>query len=127
MGAACGHHDHNQGAHGHSGGPRHDHGDVAVFAGKDPAFRRVLWLVIVLNAGMAAVEIAAGSIGDSMALQADALDFIGNVAVLTAAALVGWTATPWADLVVAIGMASLFAWSSVAILRQARAELHVAA
>ena len=54
-------------------------------------------------------------------------DAIGNVAVLTAAALVGWTATPWPDLVVAIGMASLFAWSSVAILRQARAELHVAA
>ena len=222
MGAACGRHKHDHGANG-QGGHGHDHGDVAVFAGKDPAFRRVLWLVIVLNAGMAAVEIAAGSIGDSMALQADALDFIGdaasyglslaaigwtlvwraraallkaaslaafavfvlaaslyrfavlsdpsaevmgvvgfaalavnllsvlllmrwrdgdsnvrsvwlcsrndaigNVAVLAAAVLVGWTATPWPDLVVAIGMASLFAWSSVAILRQARAELRVA-
>jgi Co/Zn/Cd efflux system component len=54
-------------------------------------------------------------------------DAIGNVAVLIAALLVGWTASPWPDLVVAVGMASLFAWSSVAILCQARAELRVAA
>jgi Co/Zn/Cd efflux system component len=70
----------------------HDHGDVAVFAGKDPAFRRVLWVVILLNAGMAAVEIAAGSIGDSMALQADALDFIGDAATYgLSLAAIGWT------------------------------------
>jgi Co/Zn/Cd efflux system component len=43
-------------------------------------FRRVLWAVIALNAGMFLVEIGAGVAAGSSALQADALDFLGDTA-----------------------------------------------
>lgn len=48
------------------------------FDGIDPAYRRALWLVIALNAAMFAVEMAAGVLAGSQALQADALDFLGD-------------------------------------------------
>lgn len=50
-------------------------------------------------------------------------DAIGNVAVMLAAGGVWTTATPWPDLLVAGLMAGLFLWSSIQIIRQARAEL----
>jgi Co/Zn/Cd efflux system component len=42
------------------------------------AYRRVLWLVLAINAGMFAVEIGAGLAAGSASLQADALDFLGD-------------------------------------------------
>ncbi len=42
--------------------------------------RRILWLVIALNAMMFGVEIVAGLAADSIALLADALDFLGDTA-----------------------------------------------
>jgi Co/Zn/Cd efflux system component len=191
-----------------------------VFTGASAAYRRALWAVIALNATMFAVEIAAGLAAQSQALQADALDFlgdtftyglslyvirhslrwraraalfkgvslgalglwvlgstiwqafadtvpepltmgvvgflalaanlasvlilfrfregeanvrsvwlcsrndaIGNVAVMVAASGVFATATAWPDLAVAAGMASLFLWGAVRIVRQAVGEL----
>lgn len=52
-------------------------------------------------------------------------DAIGNVAVIGAAALVAFTASPWPDLVVAALMAGLFLKSSVSIIRQAMGELRL--
>jgi Co/Zn/Cd efflux system component len=53
-------------------------------AGGDPArqsaYRRVLWAVLTINAAMFAVEIGAGLAAGSAALQADALDFLGDAA-----------------------------------------------
>lgn len=49
-----------------------------VFDGVDPRYRRTLWLVIALNAGMFILEILAGQHAGSQALQADALDFLGD-------------------------------------------------
>jgi Co/Zn/Cd efflux system component len=46
----------------------------------DPRWRRVLWLALAANAAMFAVEILAGIAADSRALQADALDFLGDAA-----------------------------------------------
>ncbi len=46
----------------------------------DPAFKRVLWIVLAINAAMFLVEIAAGLAAGSAALQADALDFFGDAA-----------------------------------------------
>jgi Co/Zn/Cd efflux system component len=46
----------------------------------DPIWRRVLWIALVINGGMFAVEIGAGIAGNSHALQADALDFLGDAA-----------------------------------------------
>ena len=48
------------------------------FEGLDPVYKRVLWTVIAINAVMFAVELAAGHMASSQALQADALDFLGD-------------------------------------------------
>ncbi|MGC2856731.1 cation transporter [Novispirillum sp. DQ9] len=190
------------------------------FDGLSKGYRRALWLVIVLNAAMFVTEMAGGIAAGSKALQADALDFlgdtatyglslavigmapavrsraalvkgaslalmaawvlgstlysvlvtgmpraevmgaigllalaanlasvlllmkwkdgdanvrsvwlcsrndaIGNVAVMLAAGGVWASSTPWPDLGVAALMAGLFLWSSIHIIRQARAEL----
>lgn len=65
MSDAC--HDHSCGC---SGNPRFD--------GIDPRYKRVLWLVIAINGLMFFVEMAAGQLAGSQALQADALDFLGD-------------------------------------------------
>jgi Co/Zn/Cd efflux system component len=46
----------------------------------NPAYRRVLWTVLAVNAIMFAVEIGAGLAAGSVSLQADALDFLGDAA-----------------------------------------------
>ena len=46
----------------------------------DPRWRRVLWIALLLNATMFAVEAGAGMAAGSHALQADALDFLGDAA-----------------------------------------------
>jgi Co/Zn/Cd efflux system component len=48
------------------------------FDGLDPRYKLVLWIVIAINAGMFLVEILAGRLAGSQALQADALDFLGD-------------------------------------------------
>jgi Co/Zn/Cd efflux system component len=184
------------------------------------AYRRALWIVVLLNIGYGSVEIVAGFIAGSQALKADALDFfgdgvitllgllairwslawrarsaliqglflgvlglsvigttiyrifvvyrpeaelmgifgaialivnvaaalvliphrtgdanaravwlfsrndaIGNVAVVIAAGLVAWTATPWPDLFVAFAIAALFLQSSWSIIGDALRDL----
>ena len=44
----------------------------------NPAYRRILWAVLAINAVMFAVEIGAGLAVASASLQADALDFLGD-------------------------------------------------
>ena len=62
-------------------------------AGRDPAYRRALWLVVILNVGFGLVEIVAGFMADSQALKADALDFLGDGSITFVALLaLGWTA-----------------------------------
>src|SRR5262245_59063315 len=46
----------------------------------NPAYRRVLVAVLVINAAMFLVEIGAGLAAGSASLQADALDFLGDTA-----------------------------------------------
>ena len=48
------------------------------FDGLSPDYKRRLWLVIGINAAMFLVEMGAGAIAGSRALQADALDFLGD-------------------------------------------------
>ncbi len=50
----------------------------ARFEGLSPDYKRRLWLVIGINAAMFLVEMGAGAIAGSRALQADALDFLGD-------------------------------------------------
>ncbi|GAA0580672.1 cation transporter [Caenispirillum bisanense] len=49
-------------------------------ARRNAAFRRVLWIVLALNAVMFLVEGIAGWLGRSAALQGDSLDFLGDAA-----------------------------------------------
>jgi Co/Zn/Cd efflux system component len=54
-----------------------DHCDN-VFEGKDKLFKRALLAVTVINMAMFFVEMIAGHVAQSRALQADALDFLGD-------------------------------------------------
>lgn len=57
-----------------------------------PAYRRALWIVVLLNVGYGLVEIVAGFIGDSQALNADALDFLGDGSITFMGLLaIGWS------------------------------------
>ena len=53
-------------------------GQDATFEGLSDDYKRRLWIVIALNALMFGVEMSAGHLAGSQALQADALDFLGD-------------------------------------------------
>lgn len=53
-------------------------GHEAAFDGLSADYRRRLWLVIAINAAMFFVEMSAGALAGSQALQADALDFAAD-------------------------------------------------
>lgn len=58
---------------------------------RDPGYRRALWIVVLLNVGYGVVEIGAGLAGRSQALQADALDFLGDGLITFLGLLaIGW-------------------------------------
>jgi len=46
----------------------------------DPGYRRVLWVVLAINASMFIAELLLGFAARSVSLQADALDFLGDAA-----------------------------------------------
>lgn len=60
----------------------------ADFDGASTAFRRALVAVIIINASLFLVEMAAGQLAGSKALQADALDFAGDTATYAISLLV---------------------------------------
>ena len=53
-------------------------GHDATFEGLSADYRRRLWAVIAINGAMFVVELGAGALAGSQALQADALDFLAN-------------------------------------------------
>ena len=53
-------------------------GEQRNFDGVSTSYKRRLWAVIAINAIMFVVEISAGHLAGSQALQADALDFLGD-------------------------------------------------
>ena len=53
-------------------------GPQKTFDGMSKRYKRILWIVIAINAAMFFVEMAAGQLSGSQALQADALDFLGD-------------------------------------------------
>ncbi len=61
-------------------------------AASDPAYRRALWIVVLLNLGFGLVEFVGGFFARSQALKADALDFLGDGSIT----LVGLFALTWA-------------------------------
>lgn len=55
-------------------------GAAGTTALNNPRWRRILWFALIVNGAMFLVEILAGVAADSRALQADALDFLGDSA-----------------------------------------------
>ena len=53
-------------------------GHGVTFEGLSTDYKRRLWIVIAINASMFLVEMAAGALAGSQALQADALDFLAD-------------------------------------------------
>ena len=68
------------------------HADEKRAAG-DPAYRRALWIVVLLNLGFGVVDIVGGFLARSQALKADALDFLGDGSIT----LVGLLALAWME------------------------------
>jgi Co/Zn/Cd efflux system component len=64
MGASCCHHDYD---HEPSRSP-------------DPKYRRILWIALVVNFAMFAIEIIFSARANSVSLMADAIDFLGDAA-----------------------------------------------
>src|ERR1700747_3297803 len=58
----------------------HHHEDSGGDPLRQTAYRQVLWSVLAINAAMFSVEIGAGLAAGSAALQADAVDFLGDAA-----------------------------------------------
>ena len=65
------------------------------FDGTSSAYQRALWWVIAINATMFIVEIGAGMAAQSQALQADALDFLGDTFTYSISLLVIGQALVW--------------------------------
>ncbi len=61
----------------------------------DARWRRVLWVALVVNAAMFVAEMVAGATADSRALQADALDFLGDAANYAVSLAVAGAALAW--------------------------------
>lgn len=61
----------------------------------DPRYRRALWVALVVNATLFAVEIAAGLRSGSVSLLADAIDFLGDAANYGVSLAVLGMAVPW--------------------------------
>lgn len=57
-----------------------DHCSANEFDANSPRLRRVLWIALILNAAMFAVEIVGGLKSGSVSLLADAVDFAGDAA-----------------------------------------------
>lgn len=71
-------------------GPEGD-GDEVKLMHVTPAYRRAIWIVVLLNLGYGLAEIVAGFISGSQALKADALDLLGDGSITFLALLsIGW-------------------------------------
>ena len=70
----------------------------------DPAYRRALWIVVLLNVGFGLCELAGGFIAGSQALKADSLDFLGDGSITFVGLLaLGWSSPMRARVALAQG------------------------
>ena len=79
----------------------------------DRRWRNVLWIALVVNLAMFAVEIVAGAAADSKSLQADALDFFADSANYAISLAVAGMALAWrarAALAKGVSLLALGLW-----------------
>lgn len=102
----------------HCCGHGHDHGAAS------PAYRRILWIALLVNFAMFAVEIGAGLAARSASLLADSLDFLGDAANYGLALFVLGMALQWrarAALVKAASMGLFGLWVGATTIQHALA------
>jgi len=87
-----------------------------------PGYRRVLWIALVVNALMFAVEIGAGLRSSSVSLLADAIDFFGDAANYGLTLAVLGLGAVWRARAALLKAASMLAFG-VAVLIQALASI----
>ena len=88
----------------------------------DPRWRRALWIALGINLAMFGTEMIAGSAAESRALQADALDFLGDSANYAISLLVAGMALVWrarAALAKGLTLIGLGAWVLIAAVMSA--------
>ena len=88
-------------------------GHNATFEGLSADYKRRLWLVIVINAAMFFVEMGAGALAGSQALQADALDFLTDSATYGISLAVIGASVPvraWAAFAKGISLTLMGLW-----------------
>ncbi|MGB7404944.1 MAG: cation transporter [Pacificimonas sp.] len=76
----------------------------------DPVWRRILWLALLINAAMFVVEMIAGLSADSRALQADALDCLGDAANYGVSLYVAAMALAWRSRAAVVKAATMLAF-----------------
>jgi len=65
--------------------------DIGNLTHATPAYKRTLWIVMVLNIAYGAIEIGGGFLAGSQGLKADALDFLGDGTItLLGLVAIGW-------------------------------------
>lgn len=88
-------------------------GHNATFEGLSADYKRRLWLVIAINAAMFFVEMGAGALAGSQALQADALDFLADSATYGISLAVIGASVPvraWAAFAKGISLTLMGLW-----------------
>lgn len=81
-----------------------------------PEWRRALWIALAVNALMFAAEMTAGIMGGSKALQADALDFLGDSANYAISLGVAGLALAWRARAALLKGATIFAFGFYVLL-----------
>ena len=90
----------------------------------DPSWRRALWIALIVNGVMFAVELYAGASADSHALKADALDFFGDAANYAISLLVAGLALSWRARAALLKGATLAVLGTYVLGSAAWAALH---
>ncbi len=90
----------------------------------DPAYRRILWIALVLNAAMFVIEIAGSLQSGSVSLLADAIDFFGDAANYGLSLLVMSSALHWRARSSLLKAASMAAFGLFVLGRAAWAAWH---
>jgi Co/Zn/Cd efflux system component len=88
-------------------------GNETRFEGLAPDYKRRLWVVISINAVMFLVEMGAGAWAGSRALQADALDFLGDTLTYSMTLVVIGSALrvrAWAAFVKGVSLTLMGVW-----------------
>jgi Co/Zn/Cd efflux system component len=90
----------------------------------DPRWRRILWIALAVNIAMFAGEMGAGVAGGSRALQADALDFLGDAANYAISLGVAGMALAWRARAALVKGGTIFAFGLAVLAATFWAAFH---